>query len=225
MAGFDNNIMYADNVDFTGSTSPSAQVTTDGELLIGSTAAPNIRVGSLASSGGTITITAGSGTINLDVNGSSVGQTITGDAGGALSPTAGNWNIVGGTGGISTSGTGSTLTINSTGGGLIWTDVTGTSDTLVGNEGFQANNAGLVTLTLPATCAFGDVIRVAGLGAGGWRIAQLAGQTIHFGNQDTTTGAGGMLDSTNRYDMIELFCAVANLDFTVLSAIGNITVT
>lgn len=69
MAGFDNNVMYADNVDFTGSTSPTAQVTADGELLIGSTVAPNIRVGSLTSTGGTITITVGAGTINLDLAG------------------------------------------------------------------------------------------------------------------------------------------------------------
>lgn len=42
-------------------------------------------------------------------------DTITGDAGGALSPTAGNMNILGGTG-ISTSGAGSTLTINASAG-------------------------------------------------------------------------------------------------------------
>ncbi len=40
--------------------------------------------------------------------------TITGDSGGALSPTAGNWNILGGTG-VDTSGAASTLTINITG--------------------------------------------------------------------------------------------------------------
>lgn len=39
--------------------------------------------------------------------------TITGDAGGSLSPVADNWNIVGGTG-ISTSGAGNTLTITNT---------------------------------------------------------------------------------------------------------------
>lgn len=48
---------------------------------------------------------------------SSFGQTITGDSGGALSPTAGNWNILGasaaaGTSPVATSGAGSTLTVN-----------------------------------------------------------------------------------------------------------------
>lgn len=72
MPGFDNNTMYADNVDFTGSTTPSPQVSTNGQLLIGATAAPNIRVGTLTSSGGTITITPGAGTINLDLAGGGV---------------------------------------------------------------------------------------------------------------------------------------------------------
>lgn len=50
-------------------------------------------------------------------SGTGVGNTITGDSGGALSPTAGNWNIIGGTvaagtSPLKTAGSGSTLTIN-----------------------------------------------------------------------------------------------------------------
>lgn len=53
----------------------------------------------------------------VSTSGTGIGETITGDTGGALSPTAGNWNIVGGTSlagttPIATSGTGSTLTAN-----------------------------------------------------------------------------------------------------------------
>jgi hypothetical protein len=53
----------------------------------------------------------------VSLNGSAVGETITGNTGGALTPTAGNWNIFGaavaaGTTPVSTSGTGSTLTVN-----------------------------------------------------------------------------------------------------------------
>lgn len=68
MAGFSNDVMYASNVRFDGGKFPGA-VTTNGQLLIGSTVAPNIRVGTLTSTGGTITITPGAGTINLDVAG------------------------------------------------------------------------------------------------------------------------------------------------------------
>src|SRR5690606_41586834 len=92
------------------------------------------------------------------------------------------------------------------------------------NNGYRANNAGLVTLTLPVTAAVGTVIRVAGKGAGGWLIAQNAGQTIHFGVVDTSTGAGGSLASTLQYDSVELLCTVADTEWTVLSVIGNLTV-
>lgn len=62
--------------------------------------------------GGTGVKTSGAGsTVTIAVDGSVVGETITGNSGGALSPVAGNWNIVGGTG-VSTAGAGNTLTIN-----------------------------------------------------------------------------------------------------------------
>jgi hypothetical protein len=113
MAGFDNEVVYASNVDFTGNTTVTGQFTTDGQLLIGSTIAPNIRVSTLTGGSG-ISIVPGPGTITLSVSGSSVGQTITGDSGGALSPTSGNFNIFG-SGSITTAGSGSTLTTQLTG--------------------------------------------------------------------------------------------------------------
>ncbi len=64
--------------------------------------------------GGGIIITGGLNTYSIALNGSVVGQTITGDSGGALSPTAGNWNIFG-SGSIATSGSVSTLTVALTG--------------------------------------------------------------------------------------------------------------
>ncbi len=42
----------------------------------------------------TVVVTPGANTITLTANGSGVGSTITGNSGGPLSPTAGNWNIV-----------------------------------------------------------------------------------------------------------------------------------
>jgi hypothetical protein len=110
-SGFDNDVMYAENVDFTGGSPVTGKVTTNGQLLIGSAVAPNIRVNTLTAGGG-VTITNGAGTITIGLSGSAVGQTITGDSGGALSPTAGNWNIVStATNGIETTGAGSTLTV------------------------------------------------------------------------------------------------------------------
>lgn len=150
--------------------------------------------------------------------GAGAGQTITGDTGGALAPTAGNWNILGGTN-CSTSGAGSTLTINVA---WDWTEVTGVSVNAAVQNGYILNNAGLVTVNLPGTCAVGDEIRLAGKGTGLYVVDAPAGDTIHYGNQDTS--AGGTLTATNRYDSIHLLCTVADTEWTVLNSVGNFTV-
>lgn len=108
--------------------------------------------------------------------------------------------------------------------GTIWNEVTLTSASMVVNNGYIANNAGLVTLTLPSTAALGSLIRVTGKGAGGWRIAQNSGQTIYFGAATTTTSTGH-LDSSAVRDTVELVCVTANNDWNVLSSIGNISYT
>jgi hypothetical protein len=119
-----------------------------------------------------------------------------------------------------------TVTIASTGAASFsWSEVTGTSQAMAVNKGYVANNAGVVTLTLPVTSAFGDTLRVVGKGAGGWSIAQNGGQTIFFGTSTTTPGAGGSLSSTNRRDAISLVCTTANTEWTVCGGPeGNITV-
>lgn len=105
-------------------------------------------------------------------------------------------------------------------------EVTGTSQAMAINKGYIANNPALVTTTLPLTSAVGDLVWIVGKGLGGWQIAQNAGQTIHFGNQDTTNGVGGHLDSANQYDAIQLLCTVANTDWTCTGiSQGNISVT
>lgn len=131
--------------------------------------------------------------------------------------------ITAGTGANVSNGAG-TITIDVIGGGVSWTEVTGTTQTLAVNSGFIANNAGLVTLTLPSSAALGTVIRIQGKGAGLWKIAQNASQTIHLGNVDSTAGVGGSVTATNRYDAIELLCITANTDFAVLSSTGSFTV-
>ena len=66
-SGFYNNgtssVVYADNINFSG-TSTNPSITQDGQLLIGSTEAPNVRVGSITGSSG-IVVTNSSGAINL----------------------------------------------------------------------------------------------------------------------------------------------------------------
>ena len=104
-----------------------------------------------------------------------------------------------------------------------WVDQTGTSVTMAVNTNYVADNAALVTLTLPSTAAFGSQFTVAGKGAGGWKIAQAASQQINFGNVATTSGTGGSLASSNAFDVVSLVCTTANTGFLVISSIGNIT--
>jgi len=119
-----------------------------------------------------------------------------------------------------------TITISSTGlAGFSWTVVTGTSQAMLPNNGYIANNAGLVSMSLPATSAVGDEIDIIGKGAGGWKVTQGAGQSIVFGSSTTTVGAGGSLASTNAKDSFYMICTVANLEWTIASGPqGNITV-
>ena len=126
--------------------------------------------------------------------------------------------------GIAITNAAGSITIASTGGGVTWTDVTGTSQALAVNNGYIADNAALVTLTLPTTAAQGTLISICGNGAGGWKVAQNASQNIKIGNQTTTTGTGGSLASTNQYDQVDILCTVANTTWVVRNAMGNITV-
>jgi len=93
------------------------------------------------------------------------------------------------------------------------------------NSGYITNKTGTVlTLTLPTTAAVGSVIRVSGMNATGWKIAQNASGIIHFGKTDTTTGTGGYIQSTLTRDAVELVCCVANNEWNVISSVGNITI-
>ena len=96
-----------------------------------------------------------------------------------------------------------------------------TSTTMVVNTSYLATGSGLVTLTLPAVCAQGTEFTIAGVGAGGWNIAQASGQQINFGNVATTQTTGS-LASSNQYDVVYLVCTIANTQFSVLSSVGNL---
>lgn len=98
----------------------------------------------------------------------SVGQTITGNSGGALSPTAGNWNIQG-SGSITASGSGSTLTTQLTGltnhallvgaGTATITNVgpTSTSGQILQSQGASADPA-FSTATYPSTTTNNQIL-------------------------------------------------------------------
>jgi hypothetical protein len=109
-------------------------------------------------------------------------------------------------------------------GGMTWANETGDTKTLVVDTGYVANRvAGVLAFTLPAAAAVGDIVAIAG-SQNGWTLAQNAGQTIRTPGGSTTTGVGGSLASTNRYDCIELVCIVTDTDFVLRNSSGNITI-
>jgi hypothetical protein len=109
-------------------------------------------------------------------------------------------------------------------GGFVWSVITADQVAAV-NNGYIANKAGLLTLTLPTTAAAGTTLALTGMNTAlGWKLGQNANQIVHFGTSTTTTGTGGSLASINIRDSIELVCVVANLEWNVINSVGNITV-
>lgn len=148
----------------------------------------------------------------VSTNGSGIGETITGDSGGALSPTLGNWNILGRSG-SKTSGSGSTLTIKSP----PYSDQGG-STTVALNSGSFATAA--ITLTLPASAglADGDLFEFVCTTAGTLVIQAVGAQKIRLGS--LISSAAGTLTSTSIGDSIILRFRAADGFFYATSSIG-----
>jgi hypothetical protein len=101
-------------------------------------------------------------------------------------------------------------------GALPWVVVSGTSQQAVANTGYLASNSAEVTVTLPASPAVGDIVRVSGVGAGGWRIAQNAGQSVASGII-SLPGSSWTARDSNR----EWTCVASSADGTKLVAGTN----
>lgn len=113
--------------------------------------------------------------------------------------------------------------LGSLNGAFPWTSVTAISQALVKNNGYFANNAGVVTFSLPATASVGDTFQIQN-SQGGFTISQGAGQSVRIGNMVTTTGVGGSISSTALGDWITIVCNVANTGFVAKVEQGNLTV-
>ncbi len=95
-----------------------------------------------------------------------------------------------------------------------WYDITNTTQQMTANNGYIANNASLVNLTLPVSSNEGDIINIVGKGVGGWIISQGTNQQIHVSPQATTIGVTGSLASTSQYDSLELVCIEDDITWT-----------
>ena len=108
-------------------------------------------------------------------------------------------------------------------GTVVWQNVTGTSQQAHPNTGYLANNAAQVTITLPTSPNLGDIVRVSGIGAGGWKIAQNVGQSVvsaTFANLTTTPGTAGFLAGSQN-SAIELQ-SIGTGQFMPLSYVGTV---
>jgi len=105
-----------------------------------------------------------------------------------------------------------------------WTVISADQPAVVGG-GYFCNKVGLLSLSLPASSAVGDVIEVSNINtAVGTAITQGAGQQIYYGSLSTTLGAGGSLTSIAVGDSLKIVCRVANTFWQVVSSVGSWTV-
>lgn len=132
--------------------------------------------------------------------------------------------IHGGTG-VTTSGNAGdyTVTINATGSGTTWNNIS-SNQTLAVDNNYMCTGGGTLNLLLPALSAFGDTIVIVLDGSTGFVVTQASGQQIRIGKLTSTLGASGSVASTFRGDSIELVCKTANTLWTVYDSIGNLVV-
>jgi hypothetical protein len=91
---------------------------------------------------------------------------------------------------------------------LPWQTVTTTAVQGIPNQGYIASNAAEVLVTLPTSANVGDIVRVTGAGAGGWRIGQNAGQTIAGSSLTASTTNAGWSQRAN----LLLNCIASSFD-------------
>jgi hypothetical protein len=110
-----------------------------------------------------------------------------------------------------------------TGGGYIWNNVTGASQTLFARNGYFANNAGSRIDFNLGGLNIGDAACIVGVGAAGWRLnANGSSKQIRIGTLACTVSTG-YIESTNQYDCVEVIALNTTLVF-VRNSIGNINV-
>lgn len=239
-AGTSGNVIISNGTNYVSSTSlwPNTVgaagkiIRSDGttNAYTTSTFADTYAVSTLlyAASSNTVSGLATANSASLVTNGSGVpawqalsaGQILVGTTGAAPTATA----INSGTGILVSNGSGTiTVALSGTGPGtLTWNDVAGTSQAAAVNNGYIISNAGLTTVTLPATAAVGSVFAVQGKGAAGWVLQANTGQIIHLGS--SATSSAGSLASTNLWDSVSIVCVTANTTFAVTSVVGVLTV-
>jgi hypothetical protein len=95
------------------------------------------------------------------------------------------------------------------GNGLVgWIPTNGTAVQAVIDTGYLLTNSQLVTVTLPVAPNAGDIVRISGAGAGGWKVAQNANQSVQ----------GNFSSFSNAYWKLTAASAPQNWDSIAMSA-------
>ena len=117
------------------------------------------------------------------------------------------------------------------GGSLPRVGVSTTTQAMAVNTVYHNNGASKCTFTLPTTAAVGDINTILGVGAGGWAIAQNAGQQIRYLNTISTSGVTGKVDTAlpsvgvqTPQATIDIECVVGNTLWIVKYATGQVDV-
>lgn len=172
----------------------------------------------LGDGNGIQTANGGAGTLNV-VN----TFAFTPDVGGASNFVAGNLTIIGGAN-IQTSNAGAgTIQIDTTMSLFSWSIVTSATNPniLAVDNGYIAKGVPAVNFILPAAASVGDVFWIKGYG-NLWTLSQNALQVIRLGFPiETTVGALGKVTATTIKDSIQLLCVTKDIEFEIISCIGN----
>lgn len=225
MAGFDNDVLYAKNGDFTQATgnsgSESNGLINDGELWIGATVAnlggTHINVGNVTST--TLTVAYSSPNITIETMGGgqpleeiTVDDSLAPGTNPVLPTATGNINILGGPGVTTTSFAANTFTINS----VIFTDLGG-SASVPRDSGSFATAA--ITLTLPAAAQQGELLEFVCTTASALVVDAPGTDLIRIGT--LVTSAGGTATSTAIGDSLTLRYRAADTTWYATSVIGT----
>lgn len=128
----------------------------------------------------------------------------------------GNFTISAGANIVITPGVNS-ISISSTG-NLSWIEVA--INTLMSvNNGYIVNAGGVLTMTLPAISARGDVIEIEDKGLNGFVIQAAGGDTVVYQGISSTVGGGWSTVTAGCY--VKLLCVTANSRWDIITSQGN----
>jgi len=107
------------------------------------------------------------------------------------------------------------------GNGLVgWITTNGTAVQAMIDHGYLLTNSQLVTVTLPVSPNAGDIVRISGAGAGGWKIAQNMNQSV-LGNFSSFASSDWTLTSVSASQNWDSIAMSADASKLIASTLGG----